>query len=206
MASDAAISINTIFCGGYDQGEQLGWKTAAQLGGGSYSAIDQNVARHIVESPQDAALTALNAELNATYVPYSEFGLAAQQRQQVADSAAQDLAQSSLSDRATLKATRFYKTEDWDLVAAAQEDAFDLDAVPAESLPEAMQKMSADQKLQHLTQLANQREGIKKKILAVSEARTKYLETVEQNTTQTLDKAVVESLKSQALKKKFADE
>ena len=38
-----------------------------------------------------------------------------------------------------------------------------------------MQKMSTERKRLHLTQLANQREDIKKKILAVSEARTKYL-------------------------------
>lgn len=205
MATDADISVNTIFCGDDTEGERLLWKMGAQLGAGSYASIDHNHAPEFVTAPQDSELSRLNADLNDTFVPYTDSGVAAQQRQQLADADAQNLAQSSLSERATLKATRFYRTEDWDLVEAAQDTSFDLTKVNPAALPKPMQRMSAEQQRAHLTQLAAQRAVIKKKISALAEARRNFLQRTERDTSQTLDKAVVDSLKAQARKKKFVE-
>ena len=203
MAVRAGISINTIYCGNYAQGEQLLWKMGAQLGGGSYSAIDHNISTRTASTPQDSKLRSLNAALNRTYVPYTDYGLAAQQRQELADSAAQNIAPATLSERANLKASRLYKTSDWDLVEASQDNDFDLAAVPANVLPETMQSMSIEERRAHLAQLAKQRDEIKKQITTLSDARTKYLAAIQQSQLNTLDKAVVDSLKAQAEKKKF---
>jgi hypothetical protein len=102
-----------------------------------------------------------------------------------------------------LKATRFYRTESWDLVEASRDTSFDLSKVNPEVLPEAMRKMSSKQRHVHLAQLAAQREVIKKKISAMAGERRKFLDHAEKESAQSLDKAVVDSLKAQARKKKF---
>lgn len=206
MAGRMGININTIFCGTAVEGERLLWKKGAQLGGGHFSAIDHNFTRQIVAAPQDSELTKWNAALNETFVPYTEEGIVAQQRQQVADAAAQDLAQASLSERASLKASRFYRTDNWDLVEAVQSDGLDLSEVPVNSLPKTMQEMTPEQRIEHLVQLAKQRDEIKKKITVLSEERARYLAKAQNSNAQTLNKAVVDSLKDQAKRKKFLDE
>jgi hypothetical protein len=203
MAVKNNISTNTIFCGNYASGSSLQWKLGAQLGGGNYSAIDHNVSYRSVSAPQDGELSTLNATLNDTYIPYTDFGLGAKQRQEAADEAAEGLAQSSLSERASLKATRLYQTSDWDLVEACQKSGFDLAAVPEACLPVAMKKMSDAEKRVHLTQQMEKRKAIQKKITALSETRSKYLAKLSSSQANTLDKAVIDSLKAQAEKKKF---
>ena len=203
LAVKASISINTIFCGSYEEGHSLEWNQGAKVGDGAYTAIDHNLVARAIETPQDTELVSLNAELNDTYIPYTAYGVQAKERQIAADEAARGLAQSSFSDRARLKATRLYKTSDWDLVEASQDAKFELDKVDAEALPEEIRKLPDEEKRKHLAKVMERRDEIKKKIAEVSEARNKFLAKQQSEQAATLNKAVVDTLKTQATKKKF---
>jgi len=74
LAHQNDVTVNTIFCGDYNQGISILWKEGADLTHGNYMAINHNEATVHVASPYDDKILELNEKLNKTYVAYGSAG------------------------------------------------------------------------------------------------------------------------------------
>ena len=131
------IFVNAIYCGSQTAAESSGWLKVAQLGHGKYAAIDQN---HIVvvPTPMDAELAKLSGQLDETYVGYGEGGGRRAALQQSMDSVAGKAGAPAAASRATAKASKLYRNEEWDLVDARAQDKKKVAAMPTAALPEPL--------------------------------------------------------------------
>ncbi|MCP4471139.1 MAG: hypothetical protein GY815_10710 [Gammaproteobacteria bacterium] len=148
------------------------------LAGGDYLSIDANQQVVHIEAPQDARINELNARLNETYAPYGSQGAGKAQRQLEQDQESSDISTGLLAKRAQAKASAFYGNADWDLVDAlkdgevAEEQLVEMEDT---ALPEPMQGLSAQQKLDYLQHKQAERESIRREILDLSETRASYV-------------------------------
>ena len=178
LARQYGISINAIHAGSHYEGISDGWQAAAKLAGGDYLSIDADQQVVHIEAPQDTRINELNAQLNETYVPYGSQGAGKAQRQLEQDQVSSDISVGLLAKRAQSKASSFYANADWDLVDAlkdgevAEEQIMEMEDA---DLPEPMQGLSAQQKLDYLQQKQVERESIQLKILELSESRASYV-------------------------------
>jgi hypothetical protein len=178
LARQYGISINTIHAGSHHEGISDGWQAGAKLAGGEYLSIDADQQVVHIEAPQDTRINELNAQLNETYVPYGSQGAGKAQRQLEQDQMSSDISVGLLAKRAQSKASSFYANADWDLVDAlkdgevAEEQIVEMKDA---DLPEPMQGLSAQQKLDYLQQKQVVRESIQLEILELSESRASYV-------------------------------
>ncbi len=168
------IIINTIFCGNVDQGRRTGWSDAAAWAEGQYSAIDQDRGTVIITTPYDKRIIELNIQLNATYVGYGQLGRQYKARQVAQDTNAASMNEATYASRTAGKASGLYKNYSWDLVDAVKEKKMDLEAAPAEILPQEMQKMSAEERTQYVAGLADKRAKLQKEINDLNKKRLAY--------------------------------
>jgi len=64
LAHNNDVTVNTIFCGDYNQGISTKWKDGADLTHGNYMAINHNEATIHIASPYDDEILELNEKLN----------------------------------------------------------------------------------------------------------------------------------------------
>jgi hypothetical protein len=201
------IQVNTIHCGSHEEGVKGMWQDGARRGDGTYLTIDHNRRVEHVAAPQDDELARLSQELNTTYLAYGAKGQEAMERQTAQDANAVASAPASVSKRAQVKASAAYRNEAWDLVDAAKDEAFDLEAVPVEELPEAMRSMSEAEREAFVAEKARQRADLQARVAKLSQERDAYVaaERRAQSGTEgaTLDQAVVKALEEQAVKKGY---
>ncbi len=201
------ITVNTIFCGSYQEGTDTHWAEGARLGGGSYMAIDQNQAVVHIPAPQDAEIARLGAELNRTYIPIGEKGKEAKVNQEVQDANAASLGMGSSNQRAVAKASTFYRAESWDLVDAEKAGTRKLESVDTKDLPKEMQAMKPAEARAYVDAKAKERRQLQSRIQKLSAERetfvaAKRLELA--GSTKTLDAAMVQALAALAKAKGFA--
>ena len=178
QAARQGISINTIHAGTHQEGIADGWQAGAMLAGGDYLSIDANQQVVHIEAPQDARINELNAQLNETYVPYGSQGAGKAQRQLEQDQLSSDISVGLLAQRAQSKASAFYGNADWDLVDALKDGKVaeeQLAEIEEAALPEPMQGLSTQQKLDYLQQKQAERESIREEIIELSESRASYV-------------------------------
>jgi len=199
------IMVNTIFCGNRTEGENTGWKEGAMLADGSYMAIDQNRPVLEIAAPQDAEIRRLNDELNRTYVAYGSRGRTAKARQEAQDKKAESVAPAAAAERAAFKSSGSYSTSGWDLVDAVKEGKAKAGAIPAEELPEEMRGMNAEQQKAYLEAQQKKRAELQAKIQKLAEERKKYIADKQKEAAagDTLDGAMIQSVREQAKKKSF---
>ncbi len=170
-AANKHIIVNTIHCGGEEEGRRTHWEDGALLTDGKYLVIDQNQAVVSIPAPQDKRLAELNSELNTTYIPFGQHGKAG-----AANQVAQDANNTmNFSARVLSKSGKFYRNDSWDLVDAAAEDNFDLSKIETKDLPEAMQKMTSEEKKTYIAKHAEKRQAIQKEIGELSKARAAFI-------------------------------
>lgn len=206
-AKARGVIVNTIHAGTEAEGIGGRWRDGAMLAHGDYLFIDSNRAVARVSTPQDAELARLSAALNDTYVTYGATGKESKTRQEAQDKNAGAMSPSSLSTRATAKASSAYKNESWDLVDA-QKGSAELAAMPVEQLPTEMRAMSADEKQVYVEKKRKQRAEIKEQIQKLSQAREAYVQREMAKkpaaSSKTLDDALIESAKKQGTAAAFA--
>lgn len=205
------VVVNTIHCGSYDDGVEGKWKDGALRADGSYTHIDQNKPIMHIAAPQDDRIAELGVALNGTYVPYGDKAAAGAANQAEQDRNALSLSPSTAQQRALSKANRFYKQSEWDLVDAVAEGVVDLAKIKPEDLPEAMRKMSPEQRKAHVEKLAAQRKEIQRQINDLNADRLKFIAEKEKERAakagvDTLDTALIKTLREQAAKRKFTFE
>jgi len=198
------IVVNTIHCGAETAGISGGWKDGAMLADGRFLWIDHDRVVHI-PAPQDTAIAELGVKLNSTYVPYGSMGKANAERQMAQDENAARYSASVSSQRAASKASANYRNDAWDLVDAVKQGR-KLDDLKAEDLPEAMRKMTPDERKAYLDEKAKERAEIQQQILRLNAARSQYVsEQVKKQADgkETFGSAAIEALRKQAEAKNF---
>jgi hypothetical protein len=203
------IIVNTIHCGPREVGIQTQWEDGAKLGEGTYSFIDQGAAVVHIPSPQDEEITRLGSELNTTYLAYGDEGVRLQARQEAQDRNAMGAAPAAPVQRAVSKSGDMYRNASWDLVDAVREKQVKLEALKDEQLPEAMRKMSQEERAKYVQEMGARRGEVQKKIQTLEAERQKFVavkmrEQSGQDTT--LGAALLTSLRAQAEKKGYAFE
>jgi len=192
------ISVNTIFCGAYQQGVSSNWADGAKLGGGSYMNIDQE--RHDVHlsAPQDTEIERLGVELNSTYIPIGVEGARSAMNQATQDTNAAKSGAGSMNQRAQAKASSFYRADAWDLVDAEKAGKKKLESMDKKELPIELQKMSPAEARSYVDGKAKARSEIQAKIRTLSVEREKYLVEKRKESAKggvkTLDSAMIEAL------------
>jgi len=208
-ARQYGISINTIHAGNHAAGVQDGWQAGAILAGGEYLSIDADQQVVHIEAPQDARINELNAQLNETYVPYGSQGAGKALRQVQQDQMSGEVSAGLLAKRAQSKASAFYGNADWDLVDALKDGEVveeQIAQMEDATLPEPMQGLSAQQKLDYLQQKQVERESIREEILQLSESRSSYVAEMKKEQAE-LDPSIGDALsgaiRKQAEQKNF---
>jgi G:T/U-mismatch repair DNA glycosylase len=204
------ITVNTIHCGDFQTGVNTGWKDGAMLADGSYMAIDHN--RKVVEipAPQDAELVKLNEALNATYVPYGAKGKDGRTNQVAQDANSANISAGNMASRAAAKATANYSNASWDLVDAVQTNGVKLEEVKAEDLPEAMRKMTLEERKAYIEKQAATRASIRTDIGKLNTARSAFIaEELKKQAKpgeQTVESAIIGAVREQAVKQGYVFE
>ncbi len=203
-ALNKGIIVNTIFCGDYDNGIRGAWKDGAILTGGNYSNIDMNQKTVYVSTPYDSQIEALNKALNKTYLAYGSNGKTKQMNQINQDFNSSKYGSANATTRTISKSSHLYKNEKWDLVDANNGTAFDINKVKTNELPEEMQTMNEQEKIDYIEAKATERKRIQKQIRDLAVLRQEYID--QQNNGQSensLDRSMINAIKSQALSKGF---
>jgi len=207
-----SIIVNTIHCGQSQEGINGHWADGARIGGGRAMNIDQDRVRPTITCPQDDAILKLNASLNDTYLPYGPRGKDAKERQVAQDSNAnENAALGSHVARAAAKAGPGYQNAGWDIVDAVANNQVRLEEIAEKDLPEAMQKMSKEDRARHVDEQRAKRAEIQKKINDLNADRVKFVTEEEKkladtDKTETLDTAIINAIREQVTEKGFETE
>jgi von Willebrand factor type A domain len=204
-AISKGVIVNTIHCGNEAEGVAGKWKDAAAISDGKFLNINHNAAVAAISAPQDKQIAELNSKLNDTYLSYGALGGVGKARQSAQDgnAAAAPAAPSVVAARTASKASANYRNADWDLVDRSKEKDFDLAKLKDEELPEAMRKMTLDEKKAHLAKKTAERAELQKQIAELAKEREKFVaeKTKADAKENTLGKAVTTAVREQAAKK-----
>ena len=200
------IVVNTIHCGSREDGMNGGWAEGARLGEGSFSDIDQDRAIRVLRCPQDDRIEKLSIDINVTYVPYGPRGMAAAENQSRQDAnAQQNVAAAAPVARAASKAGANYENAGWDLVDAVEQKKVDLATVDVATLPEAMRKMTADERAKYVAVQSAKRAAIRGEITKLVGERATFLaeQSKSPEAKDTLDAAIVGVVRDQLKARAF---
>ena len=201
------VVINTIHCGSHAEGARTGWKDGAMLADGSYMNIDQDKAVVHIDAPQDKEIAMLGAAMNKTYIPYGSGGGVAYERQAAQDSNASSMAPGSMVNRAVFKSSANYDNSGWDLVDAVNTEQVKVGDLDADDLPDNMKKMSAKERKEFIAEQAATRAKTQKKIAKLNKEREEYVakkrKELHNDDEDTLDSALIKSMRKQAVEKNF---
>ncbi|MFO1521908.1 MAG: VWA domain-containing protein [Kiritimatiellia bacterium] len=210
-ACEAAVAkgvvVNTIFCGGYQEGADTKWRDGSVLGKGSYSNIDSDKAIVHIPAPQDARIAELNVKLNATYIAYGgRAGEESKMRQEAQDLNAARAAPSVASARIASKSSAQERLRD--IVDAAKRGQGRSTKMKEEELPAEMKGMSAGERKAFVEKKTAERAEVQKELRDLGAARDAFVQAetkkrAEAKGGKSLDDAMVESLKAQAVEKGF---
>ena len=145
----------------------------------------------------DKELAEFGAKLNDTYVVYGgKENLARQQNQAVQDSNATTAGAGVAAARAASKASGLYRNEGWDLVDRIKNDAkFDITKVPEAELCDKMKKMTPDERVKYVKEMASKRDALQKQILDLNKKRDAYVVEEQKKSGKKADRAFDEALR-----------
>ncbi len=174
-ANNKKIIINTIFCGDYSEGINTNWKAGADLTGGKYMNIEQNLKTVYLDTPFDDSIAVFNDRLNNTYIYYGQQGYTKKEMQQKQDQNSKSYGKGNEVNRVISKSKHVYKNSSWDLVDAVKDKSVTLTKVDKTTLPSELQKLTDAQLETVIKTKEKEREEIKYKIELLSKKREAYL-------------------------------
>lgn len=209
LAKEKGIVINTIHCGGYDEGIREMWGDAANCSNGKYMNIDQDEKVVHIPTPYDDKVLELNRKLNDTYIGYGSKGSSYKEMQVANDVSSAQYSSANTRTRAFYKSKSNYKNTTWDLVDATDKD-YDgfMKTVKDKELPEEMQKMSEDEKKEYIEKKRTERIALQKELKELEAKVEKFIvdkkkEMSNDDNANTLDNVMMEAIRKQASDKKF---
>jgi hypothetical protein len=203
-AKEKDVSINTIFCGDYNQGISSYWKDGAQLTNGDYMAINQNNKTIHIASPYDDEILILNQKLNKTYVFYGTQGRRKMALQSEQDDNAIGYSKANAVSRAVSKSSHLYKNKSWDLVDAVDLEEISVEAIEDEALPAELKGKSSEEIKKYVVEKKKAREEIQQKIQELNTKRKVYISEQKTETKNGLENAMTKAIKEQAKKKRYS--
>jgi len=205
LAADHGISVTVIFCGSPNQEQAETWKELALEADGRFAAIDHRGGPVVVRTPYDQELAQLGAALNDTFIPLGETGRERQRNLARQDTNASKLSPAAAAARARTKAMPGYSAG-WDLISAL-ESGRSLDEIDVRDLPEALQRMSVEEREAYVAEQRATRARLQQEIAELTAKRQRsMIEQVEAkglDMSKTFDSAVRESIRSQVREKGF---
>jgi len=205
QANEQDVTVNTIFCGNYQNGVSGKWQDGARLTHGDYMVIDHNETIVHITSPYDDVIIQLNNQLNDTYIYYGAQGRSKMQLQATQDSNAAELDEVVAVKRAVSKSSRIYKNTTWDLVDAEKEEGFSYSKLDKKSLPKNLKDKSSEELKKYVAQQRKKRTEIQQKINTLNTKRNNFVaEKRKDNNTKSIDKAMINAIRKQAKTKNYA--
>jgi hypothetical protein len=202
-AKEKGVVVNTIFCGDYTHGINSYWKNGAQLSYGEYIAINQNQQTVYVPSPYDDIIIQLNVKLNGTYVPYGSVGENKQTQQREEDENAAEYSKANAVSRTVSKGSHLYTNSTWDLVDAEEKADFNYDNLKKEELPAELKGKTTSEIKKYIEAKRTERAKIQKEIKELNEKRRKHIAEKQIETSNGLENAMLQAIKTQAEKKEY---
>jgi hypothetical protein len=204
-ANEKNVTVNTIFCGDYQNGVSGKWLDGARRTGGDYFAIDHNKKHVYIVTPYDDIIIQLNANLNKTYIRYGNQGYKKMREQSVQDTNAAGLNEVVVVKRAVSKSSRMYNNASWDLVDAAKDKNFKYSKINKKNLSKDLQdKSEADLKI-YVKKQGKKRIEIQTKINELNTKRKNYIAKKQAGSQEgNLENALIKTIKKQALKKNYS--
>lgn len=202
-ANEKDVTVNTIFCGDYNQGISTFWKDGASLTNGDYLSINHNQATVYVASPYDDAILILNKKLNKTYVAYGYDGRAKMELQAEQDSEAQSYSNANAVGRTISKSSHLYKNSKWDLVDAVEQDEVVVEDLKENALPKELKGKSSDEIKAYIKKKSVERASIQKQIQDLNTKRRQYISDQQKENSNGLENAMIKAIKTQAKKKNY---
>ncbi|WP_460220000.1 VWA domain-containing protein [Psychroserpens sp. MEBiC05023] len=203
LAHKNDVTINTIFCGDYNQGIASYWKDGADLAHGDYMAINHNQETIYVATPYDNQILKLNEKLNNTYVAFGSAGHKKMELQAEQDINALGYSQANAVSRTVSKSSHLYMNSTWDLVDAEQEESFSYKNLKKEQLPKELKGKSTSEIKAYVAKKRQERASIQKEIQDLNEKRRQHIQTQKQNDSNGLENAMIKAIKTQAKEKKY---
>ena len=199
------ITVNTIFCGNYNEGIQTMWKDGADISDGKYMNIDQNAEVVHIDAPQDAEIIKLGQALNKTYIAFGNDGEKYKVRQSEQDANTMSLSNEVMVQRSVTKSGGQYKNSNWDLVDAKKEGKIKVEEIKDEELPDEMKNMTIQERKDYLDKMEKERETIQEKINKLNDERSKYVaqKMLENKNENTLDAVMIKTIREQAAQKNY---
>ncbi len=201
-AKEKDVTINTIFCGEYNQGIATYWKDGADLTKGDYMAINHNHATVHIASPYDDQILHLNHKLNSTYIAYGTKGKRKMQDQVEQDSNAKGYSNANAVSRTVSKSSHLYKNSTWDLVDAVEQEEVVVSELEEEALPKELQRKSDKEINNYIDQKRKEREAIQSQIHELNTKRKEYI-SKQDNSENGLENAMIKAIKAQAQNKNY---
>lgn len=203
LAHQNDVTVNTIFCGDYNQGISSYWKDGADLTHGNYMAINHNQATVHVASPYDDKILELNEKLNRTYVAYGREGKAKIEMQAQQDLNAMSYNKANAVSRTVSKSSRLYKNSSWDLVDAEHDENFSYEELNDSLLPEELKGKSNDEIKVYVEKKRKERETLQKSIAELNLKRRNYIKNKSKDSDNGLENALIKAIKAQAEQKNY---
>lgn len=203
-AKEKDVTINTIFCGDYNQGISSYWKDGANLTHGDYMAINHNHQTVHIASPYDDDILLLNAKLNKTYVTYGQKGRQKKAIQAEQDSNAGNYSKANAVSRTVSKSSHLYKNESWDLVDAEALDEVVIEQLKDDVLPVELKGKSTKEIKAYIDSKRKERETIQNKIQELNAKRKVYISEQKTTNSNELENAMTKAIKAQAKKKNYS--
>lgn len=206
-AAKKGIIVNTIFCGGRQEGVDTNWEDGARLGEGAFSVIDQGASVPHIEAPQDPELARLSSLINSTYLAFGRDGEARQRMQVANDAAAAVAAPAVAAERAATKASGLYLNSMWDLVDAARDGTIRLDQMKDEDLPVEMRTLTKDERVAFVKAKQDERTKIQTDIARLAQERDAFIAQkrteMSQQEAPTFGEALLKAIREQGTKKGY---
>ena len=205
-AKDMDVYVNTIFCGNYNNGKQIGWDDLSNCTNGAYNNIDIDKQFEAIATPYDDELAKMNGTINQTYVWYGDEGKVQAARQVTQDANSSKYGAANLAERAVTKSNaQLYNYSKADLVDAVKNDPKVLDKIKKEELPKELQGKSKDDILKHVEKTSTERVVLQKNIAELSEKRKKFIDEKRKTLSAeaSLEQALNRAIKKQATSSGF---
>lgn len=204
-ALEKDVVVNTIFCGGYEQGISGMWKDGAVLGKGDYMTIahTQNIVH--IQTPYDKKIMEYNSKLNKTYIGYGRKGYVNTIRQSTQDANAISVDEEIAVERAVSKSSGLYKNSSWDLVDAVENDTVKLEELSKAELPKELKNKSKEEIAAYVKKLSINRKEIQQKIRDLDKKRKLHIANAKKSGTKKsdLESAIIKAIKTQAARKNY---
>jgi hypothetical protein len=180
-AAAKGIVVNTIQCGGLTD-TVAPWRHIASLGRGRYFTVEQAGSAVAIETPFDAQIATLSAELDGTRVYYGS-------AEEIVVTASKVNATARLNEEASIAARArrgaFNASAagaanflgEHELVDDVASGRVDIAAVPSAELPATLAALPVEERREQLAATAQKREQLKRQIAELATERDAYIKT-----------------------------